>query len=117
MNLKLKIFLTILVLSVTLPISAHDFHHVNSDGKTIYYNITSNTNFTVGVTYKGNSYNSYSNEYAEIVNIPSIVEYNGNTYNVTSIGKDAFYNCSGLTEITIPNSVNSIGDYAFYNCI
>ena len=116
MKLKLKIFIIILALSATLPISAHDFQHVNSDGKTIYYNITSNTDFTVKVTYKGNSYNSYSNEYVEIVNIPSIVEYNGNTYSVTSIESHAFDGCSGLTEITIPNSVNSIGRSAFSGC-
>ena len=35
---------------------------------------------------------------------------------VTSIGDDAFYNCSALTSVTIGNSVTSIGNYAFYEC-
>ena len=34
---------------------------------------------------------------------------------VTSIGYRAFYNCSSLTSITIPNSVTSIGYWAFKN--
>ena len=35
---------------------------------------------------------------------------------VTSIGDRAFYDCTGLTSVTIPNSVRSIGSSAFSNC-
>ena len=35
---------------------------------------------------------------------------------VTGIGDSAFYNCTGLTSVTIPDSVTSIGQYAFYGC-
>ena len=35
---------------------------------------------------------------------------------MTSIGDGAFWGCSGLTSVTIPNSVTTIGNSAFYNC-
>src|SRR5574344_1616740 len=42
----------------------------------------------------------------------------GKTYNVTSIGISAFYNCSGLTSIDLSaaNSLQTIGDKAFFGC-
>ena len=58
----------------------------------------------------------YSNEYSGSVVIPSSVTYQGATYSVTRIGDGAFYDCSSLTSVTIPNSVKSIGDYAFERC-
>ena len=36
--------------------------------------------------------------------------------NLTEVGKYAFYQCSGLKEISLPNSVTGIGEYAFAGC-
>ena len=55
-------------------------------------------------------------EYSGEVVIPESVEHEGVACSVTIIGVGAFYNCSGLTSVTIPNSVTSIGDYAFSDC-
>ena len=92
-----------------LPSLAHDFE---VDG--VFYNITSDN--TVAVIFKGDFYDSYKNEYIGDVVIPSSVDYNGTTYRVTSIGYRAFYGCSSLTSIQIPNSVTSIGGSAFDGC-
>ena len=35
---------------------------------------------------------------------------------VISIENNAFYDCTALTSVTIPDSVTSIGDIAFYGC-
>ena len=110
-----KLFRAILaiaiMLCVALPTFAHDFE-VNG----IYYNYLDKTAKTVAVTYKGSSYNSYSNEYTGAVSIPSSVTYNSTTYSVTSIGDGAFSKCTGLTSVSIPNSVTSIDDRAFKGC-
>ena len=102
---------TIVVLLCSLAASAHDFEVGG-----IYYNINSTTDLTVAVTYRGSSYSSYFNEYSGAVTVPETVTYNYNTYSVTSIGNYAFYNCSSLTTITIPEGVTSIGNEAFYGC-
>lgn len=40
-----------------------------------------------------------------------------NLAEVTEISANAFEGCSGLTDVTIPNSVNYVFDYAFAGCI
>lgn len=77
----------------------------------IYYNFSGNE-ATVTYGSEGNHKSSYSGT----VLIPASVTYNGKTYRVTSIGSDAFYDCSSLTYITIPASVTSIGIAAFSGC-
>ena len=55
-------------------------------------------------------------EYTGEVVIPNQVEHDGKTLNVVAIKDDAFCGCTGLTEITIPNSVTEIGHESFYGC-
>ena len=50
------------------------------------------------------------------VNIPETVSYEGTTYSVTTIGAGAFFECSNLTSVTIPNSVTYIAWRAFFEC-
>ena len=98
----------ILLALFPLTLLAYDFQSGD-----LYYDITGSN--TVEVTYQ--QYNSAYN-YSGLITaiIPSTVTYKGTTYNVMSIGNTAFYNCSSLTSITIPNSVTSIGSGAFDGC-
>ena len=73
----------------------------------IYYNRTNRS--TVSVTHGPQKYDG------DVV-IPSQVTYQGNTYDVTSIGSFAFLSNDELTSVAIPSSVTSIGASAFYCC-
>ena len=46
----------------------------------------------------------------------SVKAKDGNGYKVTAFGDKCFYECRGLTSITIPSSVTSLGDKCFYEC-
>ena len=80
---------------------------VEIDG--IVYNLTPETK---QAKVKPKSVNGYSGS----INIPAMVTYEGKDYSVTSIGQSAFYGCSSLTDITIPEGVTSIEYRAFYDC-
>ncbi len=95
------------VLSVcALAAWAYDFSAVAPTGQTLYYTITSDS--TVEVS--GNTTLTGS------LTIPSTVVNGSTTYSVTSIGDSAFFQCSGLTSVTIPHPVANIGYRAFLGC-
>ena len=105
-----KFFLLLTLLCLSLSARAHD---AEVDG--IFYNLDAD-NKTATVTFQGDNYDSYNNEYSGDVVIPETVTYNGITYSVTSLGWACFTYCSSLTSITIPNSVTSVGEYCFSAC-
>ena len=106
-----RLTLLFLLCAATIASRAHDF---GASG--IYYNFSSTTGLTLGVTNKDNWVSTSSDHYSGAVAIPSTVTYNNKVYSVTSIGNMAFYGCNSLTSISIPESVTSIGDKAFYKC-
>lgn len=120
-QMKLIILFVVLMSLVGIKASAfspeyeYDIKLKNDDGVTIYYKwINNKTELAVYYEYYYDS--ETHSPYSGNIVIPKFIEYSGKTYNVTSIGKEAFLNCSGLTSVTIPSSVTSIGSWAFRGC-
>ena len=102
----MKKIISLLCLTIlSIQLFAYDFE-VNG----IYYNINPNK-ISVSVTTSPSS-----EKYSGNIVIPSYVEYDDTARNVTSIGSEAFFNCTDLTNITIPSSVTFIEGDAFSGC-
>ena len=78
----------------------------------LYYDLNTSKK-TATVTYQ-----SMDENYPDLtsVNIPPTVTYNGDTYNVTAVGQNAFKDCLYLASVTLPDGITSISRFAFRMC-
>lgn len=94
--------------SVTIPST------VNSIGNFAFSSCGSLTSVTI------NSNAIASASYSELFNMKNkfgnqVTRYTFGS-NITSIGQNAFYDCTGMAELILPSSLSSIGNNAFQNC-
>ncbi|MBR1513645.1 MAG: leucine-rich repeat domain-containing protein [Bacteroidales bacterium] len=58
----------------------------------------------------------HENSYSGDIVIPETVTFGDTTFRVTNIGNEAFYNCTDLTSITLPNNLENIGFHGISGC-
>lgn len=120
MKHNFKIF-TVIMIAIAMPLAisaqAYQFAAIVPSGQTLYFTRHSTSSgYYATVTYPSLSsfWGGYVKPTGALI-IPSTIVHNGMTYTITAIKTHAFYDCKGLTTISIPNTVTDIGADAFYN--
>ena len=118
---NLKVSRLLWIISALLVIVVAGFLIIPRNGRKfevdgIYYKVESDIYNVVAVTYKGDSYDAYADEYVGAVVIPDNITYRGINYDVTQLDNEAFRDCRKMTSITIPPSVWGVGIAAFDGC-
>ncbi len=105
------ILLATLLSMAGITAQAHDIEEDNGEGTMIFYSWTDEDHTALEVVSNGDGW-----KYGGDVVIPASVNHEGESYPVTRIGDQAFYECHELTSVTIPEGVTAIGNEAFGRC-
>lgn len=113
--MRKKVLLLVAVMAAFLSpchVWAYDFSYTYQ-GKDLYYTIRNGYAY---VTYQSATTSQNYPNLSGTLSIPSTVVNGGTTYTVKGISDYAFNGCSGITEVTLPNTVTRIGEQAFGLC-
>ena len=102
-----------LLLSLFLGAYSAWAHDAEVDG--IFYNLFEGSQCAT-VTFQGDAYHSVQNEYKGDVVVPATFTFDGVVYSVTGVEAHCFQDCTELTSVTLPNSVQTIGAECFSKC-
>ena len=110
-QIYLKTLFLLAFLMAGLTVSAYD---CEVDG--ICYDLSENEASVVYRVNPDKRDNNQSGDYSGDIVIPSVITFQDKSYNVTTIEWLAFYGCTELTSITLPDNLKRINERAFYNC-
>ena len=99
----------LLTLAVALLAATGAWAQTTFTADNLKYTVTDAATHTVELT-------GYVTKPTGALTIPATVTNESTEYSVTSIGDEAFFNCTSLTGITLPEGLTTIGDVAFYAC-
>ena len=111
--MKTTRLLSVIILACLLPLTAMGDIWQDPETKVNYEYTPGKSEASVK---SGSLYSAGSHDANGDITILAAFERNGQIYTVTSIGEHAFYNCSGITSVTIPTTVTTIHKGAFYGC-
>ena len=109
-QILLKMTLAIAGLLMSINVFAAGFTAENGLAYTILE--TGDGSNAVEVTYTNSKGGSYTGD----IVVPAEVTNESVTYKVTGIGAKAFYKCTGMTSVVLPEGLKNIAKEAFYGC-
>ena len=114
---KLIIIAILFLVCNIVSAQGYDYSIVTPTGQTLYFILEHGTMEVVAPSFRtyGVPYRYFSRPTGALT-IPDSVVFNGIVYPVTGIQRYAFDSCSGLTTVTIPNTITSIRQNAFRAC-
>ncbi len=112
-----RLLFAVLFAAIIYNASAYDFSAVSPSGHMLYYNIIQGKAILTHPNSRPyeHAYDGYAMPVGAVI-IPDSVIYNGSAYAVTTIDVSAFYQCGGITSVSIPNTVTRIEERAFNSC-